>query len=102
MAFTSKTAKEAGRKSKRGEAPQSKVIRDLITDEDAEMALSKLREIALSGQNFKALELFLAYAFGKPKQQDEEQGQKQLIIKVVEDNEEEEQVFKIGGQIIRF
>lgn len=103
MAFTTETGKKAGEKSKRGEALITKSLRELITDEDAEIAFEKLKEIALSGQNFKALELYIAYAFGKPKQQDEQQGQKHLIVKVVEDKEEEEQqVFKIGNQIIRF
>lgn len=101
MAFTSESAKKAGEKSKRGESKNSKVVRDLISDEDSELALSKLKELAFGGQNFKALELFLAYAFGKPKQQDEDQGQKNILIKVVEDGEED-QVFEIGGKQIRF
>lgn len=101
MAFNSETAKKAGEKSKRGESQQSKAIRELITDDDAQTALSKLKDLAFTGQNFKALELFLAYAFGKPRQQDEEQGQKTLIVKVVEDGQEE-QTFLIGGKEIKF
>lgn len=67
MPFDSETAKLAGAKGKRGPSSVTKAAREFITDEDKQTAFLKLREQMNEG-NIKAIELLLAYAFGKPQQ----------------------------------
>lgn len=66
MAFNKTTASKAGSKSKRGTSILTKKIREFIINEDAEQIINNLKEMALKGDNIKAIELYLAYAFGRP------------------------------------
>lgn len=64
-----------GFKPKGAVSQRTKLIRDLITDEDGEAALQKVKELAfnIDGEvhpltQIKMLELILAYKYGKPQQ----------------------------------
>jgi hypothetical protein len=63
--FDSETAKEAGKKSKRGPATTLMTVRQMAKPEKVKQAFEMLEEMALKGE-MKALELYLAYVCGKP------------------------------------
>jgi hypothetical protein len=63
--FDSNTARLAGSKSKRGLSERTKVLNELFNKNKAMQVFQKLEEQALDG-SIKAIELYLAYCFGKP------------------------------------
>lgn len=89
MAFNKTTASKAGSKSKRGTAILTKQIREFIINKDAEQVVNNLKEMALKGDNIKAIELYLAYAFGRPTFQIDIEASKQFlptVINIIENN----------------
>lgn len=65
MAFTSETAREAGKKSRRGTSVRAKILNDLFTEVKAKEVFQKLEEKAVGG-DMEAIKTYLAYCFGKP------------------------------------
>lgn len=63
--FTSESAREAGKKSKRGLSERTKVLNELFDTEKAKSIFAKLEVLALDG-NMDAIKTYLAYCFGKP------------------------------------
>ena len=63
--FNSETAKLAGSKSKRGASERTKVLNELFDSDKAKAIYQKLETEALAG-NIRAIEIYLAYSFGKP------------------------------------
>jgi hypothetical protein len=64
-----------GFKPKGAVSTKTKLIRELITDQDGEDALQKVKELAFNNEGdvnpllqIKMLELLLAYKYGKPQQ----------------------------------
>ncbi len=66
--FSSESAKEIGKRTKRGLSKEKKLIKDLITEEDKVAVYKTMKEMALIDKNPKMVELFAAYSFGKPEQ----------------------------------
>ena len=64
--FTSKTAKEAAAKQKRGASKATKAIKELLSPHAGAISL-QLVQAAKEGQPW-AVKLFLEYLYGKPKQ----------------------------------
>jgi hypothetical protein len=67
MPFNSESAKQAGQKSRRGEAKLTKLIRDIVDTDNAVKVFKQLEEQALSG-DLDATKLYLSYVIGKPKE----------------------------------
>ncbi len=65
MAFSSETASEAGKKSKRGLSERTKILNDLFKEDKAKAIFLKLEEKAEAG-DMDAIKTYLAYCFGKP------------------------------------
>ena len=58
-------ARQAGMKSRRGPALRSKILNDLFDKDKAAAVFRELENQALAG-HLDAIELYLAYCFGKP------------------------------------
>lgn len=65
MLFNSETAKEAGRKSKRGLSQRTKLLNELFVEEKAVKVFAELEKQALAG-DMEAIKLYMGYCFGKP------------------------------------
>lgn len=65
MGFTSETAGDAGKKSKRGLSERTKILNALFDEDKAKKVFQKLEGEALNG-NMDAIKTYLAYCFGKP------------------------------------
>lgn len=67
MPFTSETAAEAGKKSKRGATERVKMLNQFFEDNKGNIAevLELLQKEAKAG-NMEAIKNYLAYCFGKP------------------------------------
>lgn len=65
MAFTTDTAREAGKKSRRGISQRTKILDELFTEEKAKEVFQELEKQALGG-DMDAIKTYLAYCFGKP------------------------------------
>lgn len=63
--FTSETAREAGKKSKRGVTERIKWLNELIKADNAKLVFKQLEDKALSG-DLEAIKTYLGYCFGKP------------------------------------
>lgn len=65
MPFTSETASEAGKKSKRGISQRTKVLDALFDEDKAKAVFAQLESKALGG-DLEAIKVYMAYCFGKP------------------------------------
>lgn len=74
----------AGRKSKAEEAGLKDLLDACITTADRKKLFNKLKEKALAGEDF-AMQLLLAYIYGKPVQRQEISGDGggELVIRVI-------------------
>lgn len=84
MPFDSEKAREAGQKSKRGLSERTKILNDLLKEENAREVFEQLESKAKAG-DMEAIKLYLSYCFGRPKETiDLTSGEKPLSKLIVE------------------
>lgn len=86
MKFNSNTAREAGQRGKRGLSERTKILNELLKEENAREVFAQLETKAKNG-DMEAIKLYLSYCFGKPKEtidiQSGEMPLNKLIVEVI-------------------
>lgn len=69
MPFSSETetARQAGKKSRRGASDKTKLLETLLKPEKAKAVFAQLEKKALAG-DMDAIKTYMAYCFGRPKE----------------------------------